>query len=69
MKKKIFDLPEMYVERAEGTAEWYFGTDFEEDICDLYEAEEMVKEGGIFTGKLQKFCTPCLLTRWRTVII
>lgn len=50
MRKKIFDLPEMYVERAEGTEEWYFGTDFEEDICDLYEAEEMVKEGRIFPG-------------------
>ncbi|OUP62864.1 hypothetical protein B5F13_12045 [Drancourtella sp. An177] len=50
MQKRKFDLPDMYLELAEGTAEWYMGTHFFEEACDLYDAEEIVKQGKKFAG-------------------
>ena len=32
MKIKKFMTPEMYVERVEGSEEWYLGVAFEEDV-------------------------------------
>lgn len=37
-------------EQIEGTAEWYFCKESEDNFCDLYEAEEIVKSGGNFSG-------------------
>lgn len=50
MQKRKFDLPDMYLELAEGTAEWYMGTHFFEEACDLYDAEEIVKQGKNLLG-------------------
>lgn len=55
MKIKKFNLPDMYLELADGTSDWYIGLHFTEDICDLYEAEEMKKEGKIFVGNCPYF--------------
>ena len=48
MRIKKFMTPEMYVERVEGSEEWYLGVAFEEDVCDLFDAEIMEKEGKNF---------------------
>ena len=50
MVKKNFHHTSMYLSPAEGTSEWYIGTHFEEDICDLYEAEERIEFRGNFPG-------------------
>lgn len=55
MKIKKFMTPEMYVERVEGSEEWYLGVAFEEDVCDLFEAEMMEKEEKDFMGNCPYF--------------
>lgn len=55
MRIKKFMTPEMYVERVEGSEEWYLGVAFEEDVCDLFDAEIMEKEGKEFPGNCPYF--------------
>jgi hypothetical protein len=50
MNIKEFHLPKMYLQPVEGSTHWYLGMHFPEEICELYEAEEMVKQGKAFVG-------------------
>ena len=47
---KIKGIPESYPELVDGTIEWYFCQESKNCFCDLYEAEEIVKSGEIFSG-------------------
>ncbi|BBF43779.1 hypothetical protein lbkm_2467 [Lachnospiraceae bacterium KM106-2] len=48
--KNIEGLSDVYLEQIEGTSEWYFCKQCEDSFCDLYEAEEIIKEKGKFSG-------------------
>ena len=74
MKIKKFMTPEMYVERVEGSEEWYLGVAFEEDVCDLFEAEMMEKEEKDFMGNCPYFfhyyiCLPIFQLRYICIFI
>ncbi|WP_077613136.1 hypothetical protein [Clostridium sp. Marseille-P2415] len=49
---KIEGISESYPERVDGTIEWYFCKDSKNCFCDLYEAEEIVKSGKMFSGMI-----------------
>ncbi|WP_283683112.1 hypothetical protein [Parablautia sp. Marseille-Q6255] len=55
MRKRKFELPNMYVELADGTLDWYIGLHFEEDICESYDVENLLREGGVFRGNCPYF--------------
>lgn len=38
------------MEQIEGTGEWYYCKQCEDTFCDLYEAEEIIKDKGEFSG-------------------
>ncbi|GAA0783727.1 hypothetical protein [Hathewaya limosa] len=46
--KRLNGIPEIYIEPAEGTDEWYVGVN--DNGCDLYEVEEIFKEEHYFQG-------------------
>lgn len=50
MEKKTWNLPPVWMEPAEGTAEWYIGMYYGEGPYDVDEAEEMVHMGLKFEG-------------------
>jgi hypothetical protein len=47
---KIEGVSDSYPELVDGTTEWYFCKDSNNCFCDLYEAEEIVKSGEVFSG-------------------
>lgn len=47
---KIKGVSDSYPEPVDGTMEWYFCKDSNSCFCDLYEAEETVKSGEVFSG-------------------
>lgn len=47
---KIEGIQDAYPERIEGTSEWYYCKLAANCFCDLYEAEEIVKEGHVYEG-------------------
>lgn len=47
---KIEGISEAYPERVDGTSDWYFCKESKDCFCDLYEAEEIVKSGKLFSG-------------------
>lgn len=48
----IKELSECYPEPVEGTADWYFCKQGRDSMCDLYEAEEIVNSGSLFSGMI-----------------
>ncbi|MDO5292276.1 MAG: hypothetical protein Q4F05_05950 [bacterium] len=48
--KRIEDLSDVCLEQMEGTSEWYFCKQCEDDFCDMYEAEEIINNNGEFSG-------------------
>lgn len=46
----IKGLSECCPEIVEGTADWYFCKEGRDSLCDLYEAEEIINAGDIFSG-------------------
>ena len=48
--QEIQGLTNGYLEQLEGTSEWYYCKQCETSFCDLYEAEEIIKETGEFAG-------------------
>lgn len=47
---KIDGITGYYPEQIEGTSEWYFCKEGKETSWDLYDAEEIIKSGKIFSG-------------------
>ncbi len=47
---KIKGVSESYIEAVNYTTEWYVSREGEDEWCDLHDAQEMVKSGGVFTG-------------------
>ena len=47
---KIEGIQDAYPERIEGTSEWYCCKIATNCFCDLYEAEEIVKNGNVYEG-------------------
>jgi hypothetical protein len=47
---KIEGVTECYPEQIEGTSDWYYCKESKDIFCDLYEAEEIIKSGGKFSG-------------------
>ena len=47
---KIEGLTDVYPERIEGTSEWYCCKLANNCFCDLYEAEEIIKNGNTYEG-------------------
>ena len=50
MKFVKIDLEDVYPEEIEGTSEWYYSKIAKNDFCDLYEAEEIIKNGHVYEG-------------------
>ncbi|HHX66736.1 hypothetical protein [Miniphocaeibacter sp.] len=49
--KKIENISGEYLEKVEGTNEWYFQSHFKGEVIDLYEVEGLYKGGYNFEGK------------------
>lgn len=47
---KIKGIAECYPESIDGTMGWYYCKEGKDIFCDLYEAEEIVKSGNVFSG-------------------
>ncbi|QQK08415.1 hypothetical protein [Miniphocaeibacter halophilus] len=48
--KKIKNISGEHLEKVEGTNDWYFQSHFKGEVVDLYEVENLYKEGYDFEG-------------------
>lgn len=49
---KIEGISDSYPEPIEGTFEWFYCRESNDNFCDLYEADEIVKSGQKYSGSV-----------------